>query len=242
MIAAMPLTVHSGYVIAGLNTTVRLYTNTSATVAEVINISISNQSVSQYSTNRAALNLTLSGWQAIVGPTLVEHIINPSSSNYNFHFIPGPLEKGPFGYFAHLIFTYNVNNVTIMTRTGPRTISYNFNSGVLNFEHGASGQILPGNTTLTILLPTGAQIKSVYPVPDYPIAGVTDGYKNVTTLQWFSGEPLSKFTLQFVMIEPLSQEVSDFFTQLYGALGVWTYIIIALVIILFVLYTYLRTK
>jgi hypothetical protein len=232
----------SGYAVVGLNTTVRLYTNTSASVAEVINISISNQSVNQYSMNRAALNLTLSDWQAIVGPTLVEHIINPSASTYNFHFIPGPLEKGMSGSFAYLLLTYNVNNVTIKNDTGPRTISYSFNPKVLNFEHGASGQILPSNTTLTIMIPTGALLKSIYPIPDYPTSTFTNGYKNVTSFSWFNGEPLSKFTLQFVIIQPLSAEVSEFFTQLYGILGIWTYIIIAVIIVLFVLYTYLRTK
>lgn len=235
-------TANSSFSVQGINTTVQLYPNTTGHVTEIINISVSNQSVSQYSTDRVALNLTLSDWQSLVGPQLVEHIINPKSSSYGFHFIPGPMQKGPNGNYAYLLLSYNVPNVTTLTRTGPRTFAYAFSPSVFNFEHGASGQVLPYDTTLQIILPAGSQIQTVYPIPDYPTVGFTNGYKNVTSLLWFNGEPLSKFTLRFTITESLSSEVSAFFLQLYGILGIWTYVIVAVAIVLFVTYTYLRAR
>lgn len=233
---------HSSYTITGLNTTVQLYDNTTGHVTEIINVSISNQSVSQYSTDKVALNLTLSDWQALVGKNLEEHIINPKGSASGFRFIPGPLQRGPNGNYAYMLLTYYVPNITTLIRTGPRTFYYSFNPSVFNFEHGASGQILSPNTTFQVILPNGSQIESVYPIPDYPTTGFTNNYRNVTTLAWFYGEPLSKFTLNYVVTESLSAEVGSFFSQLYKTLGIWTYILIALAIVLFVMYTYLRTR
>ena len=90
---------------------------------------------------------------------------------------------------------------------------------MFNFEHGASGQVLNPNTTLTIVMPKGAAIKSVYPLPDYPPSAFTSNYKNTTTISWFDGEPLSKFNLNFVIIESIQTEVTSFFPSIYQSAG-----------------------
>ena len=52
-------TANATYIVTAINTTVSLRTNTSAYVSEIMRISVSNTSVSQYTQDRLALNLTL---------------------------------------------------------------------------------------------------------------------------------------------------------------------------------------
>jgi hypothetical protein len=202
---------------------------------------MSNDSAVQYSTNRVALNLTLSDWQSLIGPSLVEHIINPGAGIYNFNFFPGPVIVNRTQNTAYILLSYTINNVTAINQTAPRTLVYTLSSKVFNFEHGASGEVLSPSTTLTVDLPKGAVIKSVpYPLPDYPPLAFTNNYANVTSFSWFYGEPLSKFSLSFVIKEGIQEEVTNFFAGVYKTLGVFTYVAIAAVILAFIIYTYLR--
>lgn len=241
MILAMPMA-NASYTVKNLNVTMTLNQNTSAHVIESLQVVISNQSVSQYSTNRVALNLTLSNWQALIGPLLVQHIISPSGSIYNFKFLPGPIVNQNGQHIANIILAYDVDNVTSVNETGPRVFNYRFNSKVFNFEHGVSGEILTPNTTLTITMPQGSQIQSVYPIPDLPVFAFTNDYKNVTTVSWLNGEPLTKFTLVFIIKQSIEAEVSIFFATAYKDLGIFTYIIIALAVVLSIFYIYLRAS
>lgn len=231
---------HASYSVTNLNVTMALNKNTSAQVTEILTLLISNNSAQQYTTNRVALNLTLSDWQSIIGPLLVQHIINPSKGIYNFKFLPGSVTVIDGQNYAYLLMSYDVNNVTTVNQTAPRQFFYRFNSSVFNFEHGASGEVLNQNTTLTIILPTGAQIKSIYPIPDYPPSAFTNNYANTTRVSWLYGEPLSKFTLTFVTTEGIQAEVVNFFSQIYQDLGIFTYLILAIIILAFILYAYFR--
>jgi len=233
---------YASYTVTNLNTTVTLNTNTSAQVTEVLSLYISNSSVNQYQTDRIALNLTLSTWQGLVGPLLVQHIINPKSGVYNFKFLPGPLVPQYNGGTAKLIMSYYVSNVTTVKQTAPREFVYTFNRNVFNFEHAVSGEVLPNNTTLTIIIPKGAKISAVYPIPDAPVANFTTGYSNTTKFSWFDGEPLSKFTFVFIIHQSLSHEVEDFFIGVYNALGLFSYLIIGIIIAVFIAYAYLKTR
>lgn len=232
----------AAYAVTNLNVTVTLSTNTSAQVTEILTLLISNQSVSQYTTNRVALNLTLSDWQALIGPLLVQHIINPSRSVHNFKLLPGSVVNVNGNSIAYMLMGYTVDNVTQVNQTAPRTFKYTFNPRVFNFEHGASGQVLTPNTTLTVVLPKGAMIQSIYPLPDYPPSAFTNNYKNTTSVSWSNGEPLSKFNLTFLIVEGIQEEVTNFFLGIYRVLGAFAYVIIAIVVLLFVLYTYLRVR
>ena len=230
----------ASYTVTYLNTTIALNTNTSATVTEVLTVRVSNSSVNQYLTDRIALNFTLSTWQELVGPELVQHVINPTSGIYNFKFSPGPLIRNYNGGIAYMVMSYVVNNATTVKQTSPRIFVYTLNPSIFNFEHAASGELLPQNTTLTIIVPKGSSIDSVYPIPDSPATALTTNYANVTTLMWFTGEPLSKFALSFSVHESLSQEVVSFFGAVYNTIGLFTYVIVALIIIAIVAYTYVR--
>lgn len=66
MLSFLAFTASASYTVQNLNVTMALKTNTSAQVSEVLKVLVSNASVSQYSTNRLALNLTLSNWQTLV--------------------------------------------------------------------------------------------------------------------------------------------------------------------------------
>ncbi len=199
-----------------LNTTLILNTNNSAHVIETLSLSISNNSVQQYLQDRDAVNLTLSDWGAVLNTNLlVEHILNPQSSIINFTFLPGPIQYVGTGAVAKLEMNYYVDNVTMVNETAPRVFKYTFNPNVFNFQHTASGQALLQNSQLNIVLPQGAQIISVYPLPDYPTVSFIGNLSNATYLSWHSGEPLAKFSLQYLLRESLEQEVIGYFTGLY---------------------------
>lgn len=240
MLLALANVSHASYIVNYINTTVSLNPNQSAQVTESLKVSVSNESVQQYTTDRLALNLTLSQWQNIIGPSLVQHIINPKRGIYDFNFLPGPLINSPNGKIAYLLMSYSVSNVTTANETGPRTFLYRFNNNVFNFQHGQSGAVLGENTTLTILLPTGASITNIYPIPDSPSLGFVSAYKNATKVSWNADEPLSQFTLTFTEQESLESEVVSFFASVYDYLGGFTYVIIAAVIAVVIIYTYLK--
>ncbi|MFI5412269.1 MAG: hypothetical protein ACHQX1_00045 [Candidatus Micrarchaeales archaeon] len=233
---------HASYLVTTINTTVSLNTNTSAQVVEILRVSVNNNSVSQYSTDRLALNLTLSQWQTLMGPSLVQHIVNPRGSIYNFDFLPGPLINSANGKIAYLVMSYSVTNVTTINQTGPRTFLYQFNPANFNYQNAVSGQVLGQNTTLHIILPTGARIDRISPPPDVPVAGFEQNYRNVTSLTWSSDESLSAFTLTYTVQESLQDEVLSFFDSLYARLGTFAFVIIILAIALFIIYTYLKAR
>lgn len=233
---------NASYNVTNINVNVYLNQNTSAHVNETLQVTITNQSIQQYQTSRVALNLTLSQWQGLIGQQLVEHIINPRGSIYNFVLLPGPaVQDGPI-YKAALVLSYDVSNVTTVNQTSPRVFVYTLRPNVFNFQHGASGEVLSPDTTLNITIPSNARIRSVYPVPDFPPYGITNNYANTSSILWFSGEPLSKFVLVFVVNQSIRDEVGVFFSALYGDLGIYSYLIIAVVIALFVLYVYYRAS
>ena len=238
--AALVHVSHASYTIAGIRVNVTLNSNTTASVNESFEVIVSPQSVNQYLTSREALNLTLSRWQQIIGPQLERNIINPTASSYNFRLLPGPIVQQYGQNISYVVLQYIVKNVTVLNQTAPRIFEYKFDPSVFNFANGVNGQFLPANTTLTITIPQGAQIRSIYPLPDLPPYAFANGYRNVTTVSWNSGEPLSKFTLEFVIKQSIGDEVTSFFSAAYNAAGAYTYLIIAVVILAIIIYVYMK--
>lgn len=233
----------ASYTITSINTTLTLNSNNTASVIEILNVSISNQSIAQYSSDRLAQNLTLSTWQPLVGPQLVEHIINPRGSIYDFNFIPGPMVSTPGGDAALMKLSYYVTNVTSDNQTGPRLFTYTFNPSVFNFVHAVSGEVLGNITSLTIILPPSAHIVSVYPVPDAPASAFAHNYRNTTKISWFQNEPLSNFALTYTVTESLQAEVLGFFGSVYEQLGLLDIAIIILVAAaLAIAYAYIKAS
>jgi hypothetical protein len=244
VLALVPLLglANASYNVTSIKVNLYLNQNTSAHVNETVQVAITNQSVAQYQANRLALNLTLSQWQELIGSALQEHIINPKGATYNFILLPGPVVQSGTSYRADIVLSYDVSNVTTVNQTSPRVFVYTLRPSILNFQHGASGEVLNPNTTFNITIPSGARVKTVYPVPDWPPYGVTNNFANVTSVAWYYGEPLSKFEFIFVVNQSIRDEVGAFFLTVYQALGLYSYLIIAAVIVLFILYVYYRAS
>lgn len=199
------------------DTTVILNNSTSAKVVEQFVLNVSNSSVSTYLGDRQAINLSINGWrQALKSDLLIQHIFSPSGSISDFTILPGPLmNQDAQGAQAILTMSYVANNVTTVQNVGPRKFDYVFDSSALNFEHTASGEAIPPNARLNIDIPQGAQVAYVYPAPDYPYPDSFGTYKNATELSWYEGEPLAKFSMSYVVNQPVQAEVVDFFTRMY---------------------------
>lgn len=227
------------YGISNINTTVLLNPNGSARVSEAVTVTLPNSSLAQYTIDRSGLNLTLSNWQTIVGPQLVQHIINPQTGVYDFHLLPGPLNRTYYGGIAVIYMNYYVFNVTTVNQTGPRILGFKFNNDVLNFAHGSGGVVLSQDTRFNIVFPENSMVLSVYPLPDYP-SNFASGNRNITMISWFGGEPLYNFNLVFQVKESLLNEVESFFGSIYSALGVFTYIIVIAIVLLIIFYTYMK--
>ncbi len=241
-VSLLIFTTGASYTVQNLNVTLTLKPNTSAQVTEVLKILVSNTSVSQYSTNREAFNLTLTNWQNLIGPMLVQHIINSNESLYNFKLFPGPITTKYGQSTANITMTYIVPNVTSVNETSPRQFLYTFNPRVLNFDHGVSGEVLIGNTTFTLIIPPGAIIESAYPRPDLPPYAALSNYRNISSVSWVYGEPLSKFSFAFLVQQSIQGEVASFFRSVYDIFGIFSYIIIAAAVVLFIIYTYYRAS
>jgi len=227
------------YGISNINTTVSINLNGSAYVSEAITITLPNSSLAQYTIDRSGLNLTLSNWQTIVGPQLIQHIINPRTGVYDFHLLPGPINRTSYGGIATVYMNYYVSNVTTVNQTGPRILKFKFNDDVLNFAHGSGGVVLGQDTRFNIILPENSKVLSAYPLPDYPSNFVANT-SQITEVSWFGGEPLYNFNLVFTVKESLLTEVTNFFGLIYTALGIFTYIIILAIVLLIIFYTYLK--
>ncbi len=235
---------YAGINVTYVNTTVILGTNTTAHVIEIFTLQVSgNASIQEYQQDRAALNLTLADWQKVLFSGLfTEHIMNPKSSISNVTFLPGPLLIGYASDTALLTVDYYALNASTVTNTAPRKFQYLFNTSVFNYPHSSSGEALPTSARLNLLIPQGAQVASIYPLPDLPSPTLVNDYKNVTEFSWNSGEPLSKFTFSYIVTQTLQQEVLSYFGNVYTnyALDI-VFIVIILVVVLGV-YFYTQNK
>ncbi len=199
------------------DTTIILNNSTSAKVVELYTLNITNSSINTYLGDRQAINLSISDWDRAIGSGLIiQHVLSPNSSISDFTFLPGPLmNQNAAGAQAILTMAYIVHNITTVQNVGPRKFDYIFNSAALNFEHTASGESLPPNTRMNIDIPKGALIEYVYPTPDYPYPNYLGIYSNVTELSWYEGEPLTEFSMSYVVYESMQAEVVNFFVRLY---------------------------
>ncbi len=222
-----------------LNTTVVLNQNTSAHVVEILYLQVSNDSMAQYIQDRQAVNLTISNWQQVLNTDLlVQHILNAHLGMYDFTFLPGPIRTVPNGGIATLVFDYYVRNVTTVKQVAPRKFSYSFNDSVFNFMHIASGQALPPNARLNIIVPKGTQVLAAYPLPDNPLISIIGNFSGQNTFSWYSGEPLEKFTFTYLVTQSLEQEVVTYVSQLYSSYSLVIFIVVVAAIALGAIYLY----
>ncbi len=236
--------VYAYYNITSINTTVILNSNNSAHVIEQFTLFVSNSSYSQYISNRNAIGLSLNYWQKVLYTSqLQEDIIGSGHSIYNFNFISGPLViQTQNGGIAMLSLDYNINNITNVTNIAPRKFEYSFNSSLFNFINTASGQTLPADTRLNLIIPSGADVVSVYPAPDSPHQNSNGNYTNSTLFSWYSGEPLSSFTFKYVTTQSLQNEVLTYLQNIYANYSTALYLAGIIIIVLAILYLYLSSR
>ena len=213
----------------------------SARVVESLDLYVSNSSVNQYQQSRNAVGQDLSTWQKILyTTTLTEHILNQRSGVQDFQFLPSALTTANNGGTAVLTMEYTVSNITSMKIIAPRTLEYSFNNSVFNFEHTGSGQQLPPNTRLNIIVPSGASIINAYPIPDYPSLNLISNYNNDTLFSWYSQEQLSSFSFVYVTKETLQKEVESYFSGVYSKYSLLIYVLIVLCAVLLAIYIYIK--
>jgi hypothetical protein len=224
-----------------LTTTVFLTNSTTAHVVENTQLFISNSSVTTYNQDRQAFSLSINDWQKVISsPFLVQHVFNPKGSISNFTFLPGPfVPAGTSGGYASLTMSYDAHNITNVVAIAPRKFEYSFNATSFNYLHTAGGQSLLPNTRLTLTIPGGTQVESVYPLPDYPQQNSVGRY-NSTSFAWFSGEPLQKFAFVYVTTLTPQQEVVQYFEMIYNSYRIFVYAAIALILVLVAAYIYVK--
>ncbi len=243
MLLIMPIA-HAYINVTYINTTVILGPNATGKVVEVLSLYLSsNVSINQYMQDRAAINLTLSGWQKALNTNLlVEHILNPTSSVSGFAFLPGPVTTVGTAGIAQITMSYYVGNITSVKEIAPRKFEYTFNDNVFNFIHTASGEALPQSGRLNLIIPTGSQVLSIYPLPDYPSISFLGNYTNDTIFSWYAGEPLSKFTFAYVVTQTMGQEVLSYFGSLLTVYRVELFAFIFIVIVIVAAYFLITSR
>ena len=215
---------------------------TRSQIVETVLINMSNSSVGQYLQYRQAINLTLSDWsQALHTPLLIQHIIGPGSSIDKFTFLPGPIvNQNTKSAQAILTMRYIAYNLTTMQNVGPRKFVYTFNSGALNFEHTLSGEALPPNARLNIIITKDTSLVSVFPAPDYPYPNSVGNYNNYTAFSWYAGEPLSVFSFSYLATQSLQDEVTTYFASLYSNYTQQIFLFLIILVSIFSVYVYSR--
>ncbi len=225
-----------------LSTTVFLTNSTSAHVIEGVQLYVSNASIATYTQDRQAFNLSLDNWQKVIGgsPFLTQHILNPKSSISNFTFLPGPITPASDGGgYASLTMSYDANNVTSVISVAPRQFEYRINSSVFNYLHTASGESLFANARLTIEVPNGTKIVSIYPLPDFPAPNSNAQYSS-SSFAWYSAEPLQNFNFEYIITQTPEQEVVQYFNNVYSQYGTLIYLLIIVAVVAIAAYLYFR--
>ncbi|MCC7552170.1 hypothetical protein KO317_00705 [Candidatus Micrarchaeota archaeon] len=191
-------------------------------------------------------------------PNLIYHIGGQQVNIENLVIIPEPVQKIYDNGYTIISISYNVlpsskfNNETdskglfVLKNIKPRTTQYTLNKFAFLDTNENGDLILPQNTKLTFLLPEGAKITSINPVPDSLRDTLPPYY--ISTIFW-SKPIMPKFMLEFEIEETLEYEIVEFFyfiqtkiTELIkGSEGV-PIIIIIIIIVLSVFYIHKITK
>ncbi|MEM3555642.1 MAG: hypothetical protein QXF56_02920 [Candidatus Micrarchaeia archaeon] len=200
-----------------LSVTVKIQTNGSAEVTELIKLGVDPGSTDLYNRSIYARELTIMDWQQTTkSEYLRQHIISSSPAR-NMRITPQDLETYSFVTQSTAIIKleYEVDGVVMVNHTGPRTITYTLNKAALSFQPSPSGPVLPRNNELTIIIPPDAVVTSLYPDPTEP--EVKRNYLNqvlgVSNFTWKGTVPLMEFTLVFTREEPIDVEVRRFFEE-----------------------------
>lgn len=218
VLVLLALAVRADFHDLSLSVTVKINTNGSAHVTERVRLAIDPSSVDIYNQSMYSRNLTIMDWQQITSSKLLrQHIFSPVSVS-NIKVVPENLNSYSFSATSAAVIRldYELEKFVPINQTGPRTLLYTFNRSSFSFEHSPSGQILPQDTELTIIIPPDSIVTSISPDPDEP--SITRDYlgqvMRVSNFTWRGTIPLMDFELTFTREEPIGVEVSRFFEDI----------------------------
>ncbi|MCX6775615.1 MAG: hypothetical protein NT130_02085 [Candidatus Micrarchaeota archaeon] len=218
VVVLLMLAVRADFHDLSLSVTVKINTNGSAHVTERVRLTIDPSSVDIYNRSMYSRNLTIMDWQQITNSKLLrQHIFSPVSVS-NMKVVPENLNNYSFSTASAAVIKldYELEKFVPINQTGPRTVLYAFNKSSFSFEHSPSGQILPQDTELTIIIPPDSIVTSISPDPDEP--SITRDYlgqvMRVSNFTWRGTIPLMDFELTFTREEPIGVEVSRFFEDI----------------------------
>ncbi|NYZ79311.1 hypothetical protein H0N99_04140 [Candidatus Micrarchaeota archaeon] len=208
-----------------LSVTVKINTNGSAHVTENVLLALDPSSEDLYNRSIYSRELTIMDWQQITqSQYLRQHIISSIAAR-NLRVTPEDIQPYTYGSRsgADVKLDYDVDNIVMINQTGPRTLQYLFNSSSLSFQPSPSGQVLPRNNNLTIIIPPDSLVTSISPDPTEPAiqrdyAGQVRG---VSSFIWRGTVPLMEFHFAFTREQSMDVEVMNFFENLEGmAIGI----------------------
>jgi hypothetical protein len=176
----------------------------------------------------------LASWSSIINSSDVRyHLDNRVVNIENVVVRPAPTSRcNPLAELCHgeLTISYDAKQYaradgSVVPETGifsvdaykPRSKKFTLNPGALSFETSELGDVILGeNQRITIMLPQGATVQYVSPLPEETVEA-----QGRTQMSW-QNAVLAHFSLVFEKEESLDQEVINFFmgarTELYDFL------------------------
>ncbi len=217
--------VFARFSISQLNVTLTIFQNGSAFVKEDYFLILTGEYDRQMYL-LASVNSTIAKWQDATKLKDFRIHFNIDKVKISDVIIrPQPLVQSKYfsdKWHGRVIITYHLSpyfaNGTVVPGTGvvlrkkikPRTWVYRINPGAFAFPGPTPDALqLDKFTTLTIILPEGARLLDINPLPQR----LTRDGRFVRALSW-SGITLNQFTLVFEVEEPVAEEVVRFFAHL----------------------------
>ncbi len=200
--------------------TMKINLNGSAHVSEKVTLSLDQTAEDVYNRSIFSRELTIMDWQQITNSQYLRQHIISSVSARNLRIVPEDVRPYTYGSFsmADIKLDYDIDGAVTINQTGPRTLLYTLNSSALSFQPSPSGQVLPKNNELTIIIPPDSIVTSISPDPTEPIIkkDYLDQVRGVSNFTWSGTVPITEFQFAFTREEPMDVEVRNFFQNLEG--------------------------
>jgi hypothetical protein len=201
-----------------LNVTIKVNENGSVHVTEKVKLSIDLGSVDLYKGSIFSRNITIMDLQQITNSKLLRQHIFSSLATRNLRIVPENLNSYDFSNLSTAVIRldYDIDKLVTLNQTGPRTVLYTFNKSSLSFEPSPSGQVLPNNNELAIIIPPDSVVTAISPDPTEPqiTRDYSDHVRGVSNFTWRGTMPLMDFELAFTREEPIDVEVTRFFNNI----------------------------
>jgi hypothetical protein len=215
VLVLLMLTVRADFYDLSLSVTVKVNVNGTVHVTEVVKLSMDPSSEDLYNRSIYSRELTIMDWQQITNSQYLRQHIFSTVATKNMRITPEDLTQYSFGSLsaAEIKLEYDIDKVVTVNQSGPRTLSYTFNKSSLSFEPSPSGQVLPRNNELTIIIPPDSLVTSISPDPTEPTItrDYLDQVRGLSNFTWRGTVPLMEFNLVFIREEPIDVEVRKFF-------------------------------